>query len=117
MPVMNRRFPIYEQIFRLMMLIYPSAFRKANTFDMIQFFNDSMRREYTVRGHIGIARLFVSMLPDLLMNACAVRFDRIVSLRKLGPSYTADYRLMYRKIKTIGELMDTLWQDITYAFR
>jgi len=117
MPVLKIRFPVYERIFRLLMLIYPSAFRNANGADMLQFFNDSMRREYAVRGHFGLARLFLSMLPDLLANACVVRFDRLISLRKLGPSYAADYRLMYRRIKTTGELMDTLWQDINYAFR
>src|SRR5258708_2422701 len=117
MSVANRRFPVYERIFRLLMLIYPSAFRKANQPDILQFFNDSMRREYSARGHAGLAWLFLSMLPDLLMNACMVRFDRVVSLRKHGPSYTADYRLMYRKTRTIGEIMDTLWQDIKYAFR
>src|SRR5882672_859332 len=101
--MMNRRFPVYERLFRLLMLIYPHAFRRANSADMIQFFNDSMRREYVARGHLGLARLFLAMLPDLLANACAVRFDRIISLRKLGPSYAADYRLMYRKIRTIGE--------------
>jgi hypothetical protein len=55
--------------YRRVLQLYPAAFRQRFGQEMIQFFRDSCRATQQERGGWGVLRLWLAILPDMLMTA------------------------------------------------
>jgi predicted permease len=59
-------------LYRFLMLLYPSSWRAEYGREMCNVFAERMRN---TQGLVGLAALWLAVIPDLLMNALAVQFD------------------------------------------
>ncbi len=66
---------LWARMYRLLLRIYPSAFRRRFETEMAQLFRDGYRRQSRRRGASKAASWLLSSLADLLWNGLAERID------------------------------------------
>ena len=81
---MTRRTPatapglrLSERIYRLLLRVYPPAYRRASGSDLAEFFRDRYREEFAARGWTGVGSLWVRSLADLLTSGLAERWKSL----------------------------------------
>lgn len=62
-----------ERVYRLLLLAYPREFRRDRGVEMAQVFGDLCREEKRRSGAIGLMRVWVRAVPDLVSTAFAQR--------------------------------------------
>lgn len=73
-------------VYRALLLLYPTRFRRAYGEQMAQVFRASLRDEARRRGVAGVARLWQRTLGDLLLTALAERIERLELAMTQAPS-------------------------------
>lgn len=100
-----------EAVFRLLLRLYPRAFRERFLDEMLEFFRARNTEQRHRMGARGVVRLWLHLVADVALTAPAqhVRALRASSARELPwatPEYPED-----------THHMDTLLQDVRYALR
>ncbi len=102
-PVLGLR--LSERIYRLLLRVYPPAYRRACGSDLTDFFRDRYREEFVARGWMGVVGLWVRSLADVLASGLAERWKSLRRSRRAGFD------------KTKENWVETLLQDVRYALR
>lgn len=118
-----------QRIFRLMLVAYPPEFRRQYGPQMVQVFGDCYRAERQAESRLGIGRLWVRTLIDLIRTAPSEHWDNlrkdnwimnklrkngIAILATLGIIVAALFLLSYGRknevswILTLGYVLDAL---------
>ena len=66
-----------QRIFRLMLVVYPPEFRREYGPQMVQVFRDCYRAERQAESPLGIGRLWVHTLIDLIRTAPSEHWDNL----------------------------------------
>ncbi len=69
-PSPQRQIPRSEALYRLLLFVYPSSFRRAYGREMVQTFRDCYRDAAQHEGIAGLTRLWSLVLRDLVVTAC-----------------------------------------------
>lgn len=94
-----------ELLYRLLLYVYPRAFRRQYAADMIAFYRDR------AQGRVSLLSIWLQLLPDLFATAFAERFAWLH--RDLEPAPSIARRYTHRREDT----MSILLQDIHYGLR
>jgi putative ABC transport system permease protein len=102
-----------ERAFRALLRLYPRAFRERFLDEMLDFFRARRDEQRHRRGGRGIARLWLHLVADIAINA------PLQHLRALRPRSVTAHDLPWASPEYPPEThpMDTLRQDLRYAFR
>jgi hypothetical protein len=95
-----------QRFFRLMLLAYPRAFRREFGLDMAQVFRDCYRAEKRTGGSLGVWRLWLLTLLDLLKAAPQEHLD---NLGKDGSAMNNQRKDIVAVIGCIGIIGIAFW--------
>ncbi|MDB4877768.1 MAG: permease [Gemmatimonadetes bacterium] len=98
-----------ERLYRALLRLYPPPFRHRYAEDMAEFYRDRVRGE--ARSAPAAARLWMRLVPDLVMSALAERAAYLADRTRYG-SPALDPHLHRPE-----ESMSILQQDVRYALR
>ena len=94
-----------ERIYRLLLSVYPPAYRRACGADLTDFFRDRYREEFASRGWVGVLGLWVRSVADVLASGLAERWKSLRRSRRAG----------FDRAKE--NWVETLLQDVRFALR
>ena len=105
-----------ERLFRALLWVYPSSFRRRFAEEMVEFFKDRRVEQYR-RGR-GPSRLWIHLLADIALNAPLLHLHALAARRTyLRPATSHDVPWSSPEYPAETQPMDTLRQDIRYATR
>jgi putative ABC transport system permease protein len=103
--------PRGERAFRMLLRLYPRAFRERFGDEMVEFFlarRDEQRHRYGSRGSL---RLWLHLATDIALNAPRQH------IRALATTSARDVPWASPDYPQETHTMDTLYQDVRYALR
>jgi hypothetical protein len=98
-----------ERLYRWLLRLYPRRFRDRYSGDMLAFYRERVKRD--APSNVGLAAIWVRLLPDLLISACAERIA-IVPIGNRSSAGTGQSSTLPPE-----EPMSILLQDIRFALR
>ena len=104
------------RLYRLLLRAYPRSFRRRYGAQMEQLFRDRCGDEHGKRGVLGLARMWLATLRDLLVNGLSERFaPSALRIRLHGGGGGKDPRPQRRPRTTAVGMIDGVFQDLRYG--
>jgi putative ABC transport system permease protein len=116
-PGSKQGFPISERIYQWLLWAYPSDFRRAHGAEMARLFRESLREETRRRGRLGLVRLWLLAVPDVIVNAALTRTDSLAKVWTRKDPSSGGAPPERRRKRSVAEMMESLWQDLHYGVR
>ncbi|HEX4682329.1 MAG TPA: ABC transporter permease [Gemmatimonadaceae bacterium] len=100
-----------ERAYRMLLGLYPAAFRRRYTVDMLEFYRERMREAARGGGTLRPFAVWLQLVPDLVASALAERFTWLHRDMDRAPAIVRTYSA--RREDTMSMLM----QDVRFAAR
>jgi putative ABC transport system permease protein len=100
-----------ERVFRVLLRLYPRAFRERFEEEMVDFYNARHQEQRHRHGSRGAVRLWAHLIADIALNAPRQR------LRALTPLSAHEVPFASPEYPPETHPMDSLRQDVRYALR
>src|SRR5687767_6555210 len=102
-----------DRLYRLLLHLYPRAFRDRFADDMTDFFRDRRRAAARHRGALGVAGVWLRGIIDVVTGAWLERMDSRVTYVRDAWAQSTDPSLDVRS----ENMLATLMADVRYALR
>lgn len=107
---------ISERMYRSLLMLYPSAFRREYGPPLVQAFRDSYRDAHQQDGGIGVIRFWLAAIGDLFSNAFAERISEV--LHMFASNHVGQSLVLYAIIVIVGAiwgLLNHFLDNLLYA--
>ncbi len=110
---------VAERAYRLLLALYPAAFRDELGDAMVEFFRDRLRHARARHGLRGVLALWLRVLGDTARNAPLAHADGLVTRwrRALDARRAARHSHITRELRREDWMMSSILQDVRYALR
>src|SRR5687768_3460673 len=106
-----------DRLYRLLLRLYPEAFRRQFGADMVDFFRDRRRAARRSSGTLGVARVWARAIADVVGVASLERADAAArTLRAARASWTEPPSPITLDTRN-EDMVSTLASDLRYAIR